>query len=170
MKNNKKKNEMNQVEENSFDLYQEYNNLKEDENLVSFRQLCATALIKNNLGFDDERYLQFVENVNDALRRRIDLVFDNLVITFKINERYSLMQLAPYVSKTQNPNVPALTLKSKMGTDFDVFYNTLNLEINRLLSSGSLLELVPNTIIYFDFKTNNMVLLFDHSLVSDIKG
>lgn len=151
-----------------FNVYKDFETTKESEALISFNQITASVLFKNNLGYDSQTYKDFSYLVTEAFKNKHELVFESFVISFNINPKYSTTTLVPILAKAQNSNTLAVSLKSAKDTSLSTFLVDYNQHINSLLAKQLPVEVLPNIIILNSAATNSTKLLFDKSITAKL--
>lgn len=171
MKLNKNKKELKneQTETLLFDVYEDFLKLKQDSALVSYDQLIASVLFKNNLGFNSKVYEVFYNSHTKAIENKHELVFDSFVITFNINPKFSLNKLVPMLAKTQSSNSHGINLKNANDQIMNQFLVDYNQNINQLIAKNHIVEVLPNIIIFNSLETKTTKLFFDASVVVETK-
>ncbi|AZZ65716.1 DUF2714 domain-containing protein [Metamycoplasma phocicerebrale] len=165
MKKNKK------ISPELFDVYTDYKDSQKKENLTTYNQLVASALFKNNLGFKSELYLKFLDLLNEALKKRHDMVFEDFVVTFNINPKFSQNILVPMISNVESSNTEAINLKDSSKSEiYNQFLQDFNEEISKALNAGNYVEIIPNFLLYISPNTNQLKLLFSEEIVIEIEN
>ncbi|MBN4089647.1 DUF2714 domain-containing protein [Mycoplasma enhydrae] len=160
MKKNKK------ISQELFDVYAEYKEAKTKENLTTYNQLVTSALFKNNLGFQSELYLRFLDLLNEAMNKKYDIVFEKFVVTFNLNLKFSQTVMVPMISNVESSNTEAVNFKDSTKSDtYNQFLLDLNEEIAKALNAGHYVEIIPEILIYISPNTNEIKLLFSENIV-----
>ncbi len=149
-----------------FDLFAQFEELKNNEKLISNNKLISTVLLNANLGFDSLEYKEFVSNLAKAKENRWYIKFDNFVIDFAQNQRFGALALLPVISKDDDSTYETLNLSSSAESKF---LTTLNKEINTLLAENLPIEIVEDLILFNSEISNELKLFFSKEWISYLR-
>ncbi|ACF07157.1 Protein of uncharacterised function (DUF2714) [Metamycoplasma arthritidis] len=157
-------------EQQLFDAYQAYNDARAEDSFIKYDKLIASVLLKNNISFNSEIYIKFVEKMTMAINKHYDLLFRDFVITFNVNGRFGNDLLVPMIANFESSNNEAINFREALTNDTKAsqFLYDLNNEIARLLNQKSYVEIFPNIILYISPNTEHLKLLFSRETVSKL--
>ena len=154
-----------------FNVFGEYNEIISKPNFIDFNQLMTSILFKNNLGFESKIYLDLLESFNIGIEKKYDFIYENFIITFNINLKYGTKMLVPMIANLESSNNNAINLKPKTENEqVNKVLIDLNSEINKSLSAGNSVEIMPNVVVYLAESTNQLKLVFNLDVVNSIKN
>lgn len=153
-----------------FNLNSQYEEVKSNPKFVSFNQLSASVLLALGLGFNSEAYKSFIELVNQAIVQKHNLVFNNFIISYAIDPKFSLQTISP-VLVTQEPTTSeSLNLRiSNTSSQLSSFLQRFNYELFKLIEMGSYVELIPSIVVYISPETKTYKLFFNHEMLARIE-
>ncbi|WP_427902933.1 MSC_0623 family F1-like ATPase-associated protein [Metamycoplasma alkalescens] len=144
-------------------LNQEFENLKNQNNFISFDKLISTILLKSNLDKNKNEEKILFGWIKKACEQKYDLVFDAFVISFNLDANLNNLYMVPTLLKNQSSNFEAIDFSSDSNLFNSNFIMNLNIEIKFLLANGFYVEVIKGIIM----KKNNDFELFysqEHTL------
>ncbi|UUD35107.1 DUF2714 domain-containing protein [Mycoplasmopsis caviae] len=166
-KSNKK--ETSQVEKTQlFNVYEQYEQIVQNEKFINFEKFYATLLLENNLGFNHDLFKTYMSKIDEAVTKKFNLVFNGFVVSFNLNLKYSKTTLVPTVSFKEDPNTESVNFKDSQDAKYSDFLIGIARKFSQLLNSGFYIELLPNTVFYISHETKTIKLLFSKDLVAEI--
>ncbi|WP_369086030.1 MSC_0623 family F1-like ATPase-associated protein [Metamycoplasma spumans] len=152
-------------------LFDEYKQLSEDKNTISFEKLITTVLFKIKSGFESSQYSYLIENINLAKQKKYDFVFSDFVISFGIESKYGNESLVPIIKKAETNHAKSVDFSnSNNHEDISIFLRTLNDLINELFKQGKNVEIMPELIMYISNETNVYKLYFSKSWLAKVQN
>lgn len=159
-----------EITENIFNVFSEFENAKLSPNFVSYDKFISSVLLKNSAGFNSNIYKQYDSNFKKALENKYNIMFENIIITFNINPKYSSDILVPMITKFEPSNNETISFKNlNFVTEYTKFLKILNDEITKILSLNKYLEIYPNVIIFVSQNTKSTKILFNKNICANIK-
>lgn len=144
-------------------LNQEFENLKNQNNFISFDKLISTILLKSNFDKNKNEEKILFGWIKKACEQKYDLVFDAFVISFNLDANLNNLYMVPTLLKNQSSNFEAIDFSSDSNLFNSNFIMNLNIEIKFLLANGFYVEVIKGIIM----KKNNDFELFysqEHTL------
>ena len=133
--------------ENIFDVFSEFESAKSNSNFVSYDKFMSSILLKNNIGFSSAIYEKFDSDFKKALENKYNILFENFIITFNVNLKYSSDILVPMITNLEPSNNETINFKDlNFSSAYTNFIKVLNSDIRKILSLDKYLEIYPNII------------------------
>ncbi|WFQ91702.1 hypothetical protein MFERI14815_00306 [Mycoplasma feriruminatoris] len=154
-----------QNNDQSFIVFDLYNQIVNANNYIDYQKLLATVLLENQIGFDSKTYLQFLDSYLLAFKNHYDIVLNDFVITFNVNLKISSDLLVPMLSETESSNSEAINLKTSSDQEYQKFLTTFNNYFISLINQGFCVEIFPNIIIFKSKNTDKLKIVFDKTKV-----
>ncbi|SYV97580.1 MSC_0623 family F1-like ATPase-associated protein [Mycoplasmopsis edwardii] len=155
----------NENKEPIFDLYKNYNNLinENKDKLISFETLMSKPLLVNNLGFSSNEFNIIKNRISEAIDNKYNLIFDEFTITFNLNLKYSQSVMIPMIANELSLS-DNYSINFSSSDDYEVhkLLRGLNDEIGNFLHKGYFLEIIPNTILFYE--SDSLKLFFSKDL------
>ncbi|MDC4163180.1 DUF2714 domain-containing protein [Mycoplasma sp. T363T] len=165
MKNKNKKTD--QIQE---DLVQtNYPSLVQHKDFVEFSQLFNTSLLQTNTSENSVQAKTFIEKIKDAITNRWEIVFDDLIISWTRNARFSWSKLVPIVTTAESSQSDAVNLRSTLENDEElrILVERFNLLLNnQLFDENKIVEVVDGIIIYRSPETNQLKVVFSQGIIN----
>ncbi|WP_051622782.1 MSC_0623 family F1-like ATPase-associated protein [Mycoplasmopsis primatum] len=153
---------------NYFNVFQEFEDAKNNTDLISYDKLISYVLFKNNLGFNSSSYKKFYSEMQNALLNKTDILYRNFILTFNVNPKFSINTLVPMLSEKLSSNNNAINLSTSKDLTYNAFLESLNNEISQNLSLYRYVEIFHNLIIYKSQTTGQLIILFDKSIAAEL--
>lgn len=149
-----------------FDLFDQYQQLRNNEKFISFNKLISSVLLSANLGYKSNEYNNFISNFEQAKANRWFIKFQKFVIGFEQNDRFGSLVLIPLLVSEDDSSVQTYSL---LPANDNIFLTTLNQTINNLLQEGYKIEIASGLILFNLQETNQLKLFFDKEWISYLK-
>lgn len=156
--------------ENIFDVFSEFESAKSNSNFISYDKFMSSILLKNNIGFSSTIYEKFDGDFKKALENKYNILFENFIITFNVNLKYSSDILVPMITNLEPSNNETINFKDlNFSSAYTNFIKVLNSDIRKILSLDKYLEIYPNIIIFVSPNTHALKILFNKNICANIK-
>lgn len=153
-----------------FNLNSQYQKLKSSSNFVSFGQLSSSVLLAMGLGLNSEPYQAFIQAINNAVKEKHNLVFNNFIISFALDPKFSNEFLSPLIIKEEPTTSESLNLRiSGKSAQLSSFLQRYNYELFKLLDAKFYVEVIPSIIVYISPETKTYKLFFNHEMLARIE-
>ncbi|MBU4690543.1 DUF2714 domain-containing protein [Mycoplasma sp. ES3157-GEN-MYC] len=150
-------------------LYETYSSILKNNDFITFEQLNASVLLSLGLGFESPVFIEFMNKINTALDNKQDIIFNNFVINFNIEQKFSPNILVPIIKENTSSTNLCVNLSTANEPNLDKFLNVLNSKINELLLSKCYIEIIPNTALFICNESNSLKLLFSPKILAKIE-
>ncbi|WP_025755512.1 MSC_0623 family F1-like ATPase-associated protein [Mycoplasmopsis cricetuli] len=152
-----------------FDLFKEFNELKNLDYFISYDQLMSSVLFKTSLSFNSDIYLKYLSTYSLALEKKYQMIYKTFIISFGIDSRIGNKFLIPIVQNSKNDSIDFVIFTSSSNLNENYFYECLNNEINALLQKSKIIEILPSILIYYSKNSKTLKISIDKNQVSEIK-
>ncbi|MGY6172109.1 MSC_0623 family F1-like ATPase-associated protein [Candidatus Mycoplasma pogonae] len=146
----------------------EYQIFLEQNNVILYTQLIGDILFANNIDFENIIYKNFQQKLDQALNKKMDIVFDDFVINWKNNQRLEQNVLVPSVSKHENPHTDAINFKSIQNNEaLNSFFTTYNHLIKDfVIGAKKYVEVLNGIVIYISKETGSLKIKISNSFLN----
>ncbi|AKB10933.1 DUF2714 domain-containing protein [Mycoplasmopsis synoviae] len=138
-----------------------------DEKFLSYEQFVNQFYLKLNQKDKISEFNKLWKASYDSFFQKQQVVFDDFVLAWTRNERFSLHDLVPYVSLSEDSNVLSTDLSAKNNDKTNLVFKHLNNFLkDYLFEKLKVIEIFPNVILFLD-ENSKFKLLFDKSVVEN---
>ncbi|WFQ90059.1 DUF2714 domain-containing protein [Mycoplasma feriruminatoris] len=156
-----KKKEIKKPELGSFEVFDLYKEIVNNNSYIDYQKLLASVLLECKLGFSSKEYLEFEKMYKEGFEKKFDLVLDDFVITFNVNLKYSNDILVPMLAEKENSNTEAINLKTSKNEKLNQLLKVFNKYVQQLLQEQNYVEIFPKIILFISKSTNLLKVVFD---------
>ncbi|WP_330463652.1 MSC_0623 family F1-like ATPase-associated protein [Metamycoplasma gateae] len=143
-------------------INEKFDEILRNKNVISNDKLMSTILLKSTKSFKSKEVTKLLNLIKQATTNKFDLIFDELIISYKLDQSLNNLFLVPYISNEISTNFESINLKSNNSNDKDNLIQIFNKEIKELLEQDYYVEILDNIIIKKDL-SNNIVEIFYNS-------
>ncbi|QGZ97918.1 DUF2714 domain-containing protein [Mycoplasma sp. NEAQ87857] len=148
-------------------VFNEYDAVIKSNNFIPYAMLLNQFLLDNNISNQSDIYHEVFAKVNQNLKEKKEFIYQDFVITFTRDLRFSLNELVPDVQKTANVRVGNLNLTTSNNTLTNNQLLKFNQLLNRLLIENQFsVEILPNIVLRYDFALKEYKVFFGKELIN----
>ncbi|WP_426461454.1 MSC_0623 family F1-like ATPase-associated protein [Mycoplasma hafezii] len=167
-KKTKKQDTPNQLNEYQQMVFANYENARTAQNFLEHQAFINQFLLVNNLRQKDTNWVTLKNKAEEYLAQRNELIFDDFVLTFTRDPRFSLEELVPDLVKEPNAKLLSLSFNNSNNEAEAKLLNAFNNLLFKLLKEEQkAVELFDGIIISFDSVSNKYTILFSQELIQN---
>ncbi|WP_051789153.1 MSC_0623 family F1-like ATPase-associated protein [Mycoplasma buteonis] len=167
IKNNNSKTNGNNPKELEYQnqIFQNYELAKQNSNFLSHQAFLNQFMLANNYSMANENWNNLYNEALKTLQSKNELIFDNFVLTFTRDLRFSLTDLVPDLADHTNAKIQSFAFNNASDNQQAKILRNFNSLLNELLNKGIVLELFPHYILSFDKVANKYTILFSKEVI-----
>ncbi|QMT98486.1 DUF2714 domain-containing protein [Mycoplasma tullyi] len=163
----KNKNKNNHAQEEIIET--SYPSLVQHHDFVEFSQLFNTALLQTNTDENSHQAKMFIEKLKHAVANHLQIIYDNFIISWTKNIRFSFTKLIPAVTTVESSQSDGVNLKSDLteNEELKILAERFNLLMNhQLFDENKIVEVVDGIIVYRSKETNQLKVVFSNEIIN----
>ncbi len=154
---------------NYFDVFNTYKEKKASVDLITYEELMASVLFDNKLGFESEVYLDFVKKFTLAFEKKLDIWFENFIINFNLNLKFSTTIMIPILVTKANSTTDAINFRNDQNPVYNNFLISYNQKIKKLLLQNHPVQILPHLILFKSNLNGSLALVFSEKIIASIE-
>ncbi|QZX49124.1 DUF2714 domain-containing protein [Mycoplasma sp. E35C] len=147
----------------------DYISIVQSPDFVEFAQLFNTTLLQTNTPEESPEAVEFLEKMKVAIMNRYQIIFDDLVISWTRNVRFSWNKLVPVVVSAESSQTDSINLTSKVSDNPELKKLTERFNLllnNQLFEEHKIVEVIDGIVVYISKETNQLKVVFSQGIIN----
>ncbi|WP_406614343.1 MSC_0623 family F1-like ATPase-associated protein [Mycoplasma corogypsi] len=142
------------------EVFASYENAAKAEKVITYEALINQLKIENNTSDEYPTIALIEETLSNLHTTKYDVLFDNFVLTFTRDVRFSLVDLVPKIAFEHNSGVKTVNLSAKQQTSENRILSSFNHILKTLLEQNFYVYINKYIIVNFDPSSQLMQVYF----------
>lgn len=143
-------------------IYKDYYEILEKDNFVTFEEILCSSFLENNISLSSVEKTIFQQKIANAYQEKLDMVFQDFIITWNKNLRFSSTKNIPTLVQKESHNVESINFfEDESNSIFNKILKTYNNLLKKLIfDEQRYVEVTEGIVVYISRETTQLKLAF----------